>query len=211
MKIAKILEVLQTELPNWEVPAAKGCAYAYERTPYTILISVMLSYKTKDEITCKAANRLLSFANTPQKIAALSVETIADRIKGVGFYNQKARQIKRMSLELLERFGGVVPSTLEELTSLPGVGVKAAKIVLEKAYNQPVVAVDSHVHRILNRWGVVHTRNALQTDRELENLLPDEMKRGFNRTLVAFGQAICKPLKPDCEVCPIKDLVECST
>ncbi len=211
MKIAQILQILQEELPKWDVPAAKGCVYEYERTPFTILVSVMLSYKTKYELTCKAANRLLGMTNTPQAIAKLSVEEIAKQIKVVGFYNQKARQIKRMSMELLKRFGGMVPDTLEELTSLPGVGVKAAKIVLEKAFNQPVVAVDSHVHRILNRWRVVQTQNAMQTDKELERILPENLKRGFNRTLVAFGQAVCKPIKPDCETCPIKELVECST
>lgn len=209
MKIAQIIQILQAELPNWDVPAAKGCAY--ERTPYTILVAVMLSFKTKDTITCKAAKRLLSCATTPHAMVQLTTDEIAALIKGVGFYNQKARQIKRMSFELLERFNAEVPQSLEELTSLTGVGVKTAKIVLEKAFGKPVVAVDSHVHRILNRWGVVQTRSALQTDKALEEILPDELKPGFNRAVVAFGQAICKPIKPDCQNCPISDLVECST
>ncbi|MRJ02080.1 MAG: endonuclease III [Epsilonproteobacteria bacterium] len=203
--------ILKRELPKWNSPAAKGCRRTYRRTPFTTLISVILSFRTKDEVTCEAANRLMALADTPEKMVELDRERIAQTIYPVGFYNQKADFILKISRELLDSYGGEVPDTLDQLVQLPGVGPKAAKIVLEHAFGHAVVAVDTHVHRILNRWGLIETTSPEESDRVIEKVVPMELRKGLNRLLVAFGQTICSPKKPACETCPVRKFVKCST
>ncbi len=210
-RLDEIIDILKQEYPKWRAPAKDLLQnYRYARTPYTILISTLLSFRTKDEVTFAAAHRLFALADNPYDMINVSRETIAKAIYPVGFYNQKAQTVLDVSYELIERFGGEVPRTLKELTSIKGVGPKTAKIVLENAYNLPFVAVDTHVHRLFNLWGIVQTKTPEQTDKELEKILSDEQKRGLNRLLVSFGQTICKPQKRDCPNCPIAHLVPCS-
>ena len=211
MMIEEVIDILKMEYPKWSAPA-KDLAenYRYPRTPYTILISTLLSFRTKDEVTFDAAHRLFELADNPYDMLNVSRETIAKTIYPVGFYNQKAQAVLDVSRQIVEKFGGEVPSTLEELLLIKGVGPKTAKIVLENAFGQPVVAVDTHVHRLLNLWGVVDTKTPEQTDKELERILDDDHKQGLNRILVSFGQTICKPTNPQCHRCPIAHLVPCS-
>ncbi len=162
-----------------------------------ILITTLLSLRTKDTVTLEAANRLFAIADTPQEMVHVSRETIEKAIYPVGMYRRKAEAIQEISRVLLEHFDGKVPKSLEMLCSIKGIGRKTAKIVLESAYALPYVAVDTHVHRILNRWGFVQTKSARETDRVLEELLPKKLRPGLNRLLVSFGQLFCKPRRPN--------------
>ncbi|ADV46192.1 endonuclease III domain-containing protein [Nitratifractor salsuginis] len=202
-RFRECLRLLEADYPNWDAPA-KRFEKAYRRTPYTILISTLLSFQTRDEVTLEAGKRLFALADTPEAMLGLSEEEIARTIYPVGFWRKKAAGILEVTRTLLERHGGEVPSTLSELTAIKGIGPKTAKIVLENAYGQSVAAVDTHVHRILNLLGVVETASPEATDKALEGLLePGELK-GLNKLLVSFGQAICRPRNPLCSRCPIR-------
>ncbi len=197
------LDLLRADYPNWDAPA-KRFENAYHRTPYTILISTLLSFQTRDEVTLEAGRRLFALAQTPQAMLELSEAQIAEVIYPVGFWRKKAASVLEVSRVLLERHGGEVPQTLEELTAIKGIGPKTAKIVLENAYGASVAAVDTHVHRILNLLGAVETGTPEETDRVLGTLLEPEELRGLNKLLVSFGQTICRPRHPDCIRCPIR-------
>jgi len=196
------LHRLRADYDRWEAPA-KEFEHAYRRTPYTILISTLLSFQTRDEVTLEAGKRLFALADTPEAMLELSREQIARAIYPVGFWRKKAASILEVTRTLLERHGGKVPERLEELTAMRGIGPKTAKIVLEHAYGQEVAAVDTHVHRILNLLELVRTKTPEETDRALERLLPPSERKGLNKLLVSFGQVICRPRRPLCSECPI--------
>lgn len=176
-----------------------------ERTSFEILISTLMSARTKDSTTIPIAKKLFKKYNTPEELAELSEEEIADEIYGVGFYNQKAGQIKELSNILLKEYNGETPDSYEDLVSLPGVGRKTANCVLVYAFNKDVIAVDTHVHRISNRLGLVDTEKPEQTEKELKKILPKKHWSKVNERLVTHGQTICKPKKPKCSKCSIKN------
>lgn len=197
-----VLNILRRAYPTWEAPA-KHSDYGYVRTPYTVTISVVLSFRTKDEVTQAAGERLFAKAHTPEAMLKLSKETIEQLIYPVGFYRKKAQSILDISRDLIERFEGNVPDDFDTLTSIKGIGPKAAAIILERAFGQNVVAVDTHVHRLLTMWGVLDTRTPEESFEALKHTLRDDQKKDLNRLLVAFGQTICRPQKPHCESCPV--------
>jgi len=197
------LDLLRADYDRWDAPA-KRFENAYRRTPYTILISTLLSFQTRDEVTLEAGKRLFALADTPEAMLKLSEESIADAIYPVGFWRKKAASVREVTRTLLERHDGEVPRTLKELTAIKGIGPKTAKIVLEHAYGEEVTAVDTHVHRILNLLGVVETATPEETDKVLERVLPAAGRKGVNKLLVSFGQAICRPRNPRCDECPIR-------
>ena len=201
----EVLAILRAEYPKWEAPAKKS-DYGYRRTPYTVTISVTLSFRTRDEVTQAAGERLFALADTPETMVTLSKETIEKAIYPVGFYRKKAQTILDISHHLLERCGGRVPDTEAGLLEIKGIGPKAAAIILERAFGQSVVAVDTHVHRILNLWGFLRTDTPERSYEALKTRLSDEEKAGLNRLLVAFGQAVCRPQKPRCDRCPVAHL-----
>ena len=201
----RCLELLRDDYDRWDAPA-KRFENAYRRTPYTILISTLLSFQTRDEVTLEAGRRLFALADTPEAMLKLSEESIAEVIYPVGFWRKKAASVREVTRTLLERYDGEVPRTLEELTDIRGIGPKTAKIVLEHAYGQEVTAVDTHVHRILNLLGFVETSSPEETDRELERTIPPEIRKGLNRLLVSFGQAVCRPRYPLCDACVLRAL-----
>ena len=205
----KALALLRADYPKWEAPAKKS-TYGYRRTPYTITISVTLSFRTRDEVTQAAGERLFALADTPETMVTLTKEQIEKAIYPVGFYRKKAQTILDISHYLLEHCGGEVPNTEAELLKIKGIGPKAAAIILERAFNQNVVAVDTHVHRILNLWGFLDTKTPEESYEVLKRRLDDKDKEGLNRLLVAFGQAVCRPQKPLCRRCPVKDLCKIS-
>ncbi len=172
--------------------------------PYQILIATVLSSRTRDEQTAKAVEKLFSRAKGIEDIAKMKVEEIEELIKSVGFYRVKARRIKEIA-EILSR--RKFPETFEELTQLPGVGRKTANIVL--AYlGKPAIAVDTHVHRISNRIGLVKTKTPEKTEEELRKIFPTELWEKVNYVFVGFGQTVCLPRNPKCSECPIGDVCQ---
>ncbi|MBO4698599.1 endonuclease III [bacterium] len=175
-------------------------------SPWKLLASTMLSARTKDAVTTKASKSLFSRADTPEKTAELSVEELAELIYPVGFYRTKAENLKKLAADIVERFGGVVPQTLVELTSLPGVGVKTASLVLIKAFDKYEICVDTHVHRISNMWGLVSTKTPEETREALKKNLPKKYWKEINQELVTLGQTLCRPTKHECGKCPLNGI-----
>ncbi len=177
---------------------------ATERDPFQILISCILSLRTQDKTTGEASQRLFQLARTPEEMRRLSVEKIEKSIYPVGFYRVKARTIKEISREIVENYGGRVPDDIETLMLLKGVGRKTANLVVTLGYNKPGICVDTHVHRITNRWGLVKTKTPQQTEFALREILPTRYWKTLNGILVAFGQGICRPISPLCSQCSVR-------
>ena len=177
-----------------------------ERTkdPYQILISTILSLRTKDKVTHKASKKLFRAADTPEKMIKLSLKKIEELIYPVGFYHTKAKNIIEISKILINKYNGNVPDYLDELLQLPGVGRKTANLVITLGFGKDGICVDTHVHRISNRLGYVKSKNPFETEMQLREKLPREWWIKYNDLLVAFGQTICKPVSPLCSKCPIE-------
>lgn len=172
--------------------------------PFAVLVGTVLSLRTRDVVTEQAFHRLWPLASTPRALRDLSVGRIEDAIRQVGFYRTKARSLKEIARLLLERHGGRVPSDLDDLLALPGVGRKTANLVLTEGFGRAGICVDTHVHRILNqRWGFVSTRLPDETEAVLRRTLPRRWWIPVNGLLVSFGQAVCKPVGPRCGECPL--------
>jgi len=176
------------------------------RDPFRVLIACILSLRTQDTTTGPAAERLFALADTPAAMLRLTARRIERAIFPVGFYRTKARGIRRICRDLLDRFGGRVPDTLDDLLTLKGVGRKTANLVVTMGYGKPGICVDTHVHRISNRLGYVRTRTPEETEMALRAKLPRRYWIGFNDLLVGFGQNVCTPLSPRCSVCPVRAL-----
>ncbi len=175
-----------------------------DRDPFRILISCILSLRTQDKTTEEASQRLFRLARTPRAMLRLSAEKIQEAIYPVGFYRVKARQIREIGKRIAEEYDGRVPDTIEELLQLKGVGRKTANLVVTLGYGQPGICVDTHVHRITNRWDLVKTKNPMQTEFDLREILPHRYWKKLNGYLVAFGQEICKPISPLCSRCAVR-------
>jgi endonuclease-3 len=173
------------------------------RDPFRILVSCILSLRTKDEVTYPATERLFAKARTPRAMAGLPARTIERAIYPAGFYRTKARQIRALSSILLTRHSGRVPDTIDELLELPGVGRKTANLTVTLGYGKPGICVDTHVHRISNRLGWVTTKRPDETEEVLRRILPRRWWIPINETLVRHGQRICKPISPICSACPV--------
>ncbi len=201
----KVMEILEKEFNKWNAPVVSLMAKREKKTPYQILISTLISARTKDEITSEASKRLFKLADNPYDMVKLSEEEIAKAIYPAGFYKTKAKAIKELSKTLIEKYNGKVPDTLEELLKLRGVGRKTANLVLALAFKKPAICVDTHVHRITNRLCFVKTKTPEETEFELMKKVPIEYWNKINDLFVAFGQTICKPISPKCDICPIKE------
>ncbi len=175
------------------------------KDPFLTLISCLLSLRTKDEVTARASERLFIQAKTPEEMLNLKKEEIEAAIYPVGFYKRKAGQILGICRVLVERYDSRVPDELEELLKLRGVGRKTANIVITRGYNKPGIAVDTHVHRISNRLGLVETKSPNQTEFALRKTLPKRYWTVFNSLLVMHGKTICTPVSPKCSICPITE------
>lgn len=200
--IHSIIKTLRSECRLWPTPSVTVIAEQF-RSPYTVLVSCIISLRTKDAVTADASAALFRRAGTPQAMLALSEEEIASLIFPAGFYRTKARQIRDMSAVLVERFGGRVPDQLDQLLSLKGVGRKTANLVVTLGYGMPGICVDTHVHRIMNRWGYVATKTADQTEAALRNRLPEQYWIEINDLLVCYGQNRCVPVSPFCSLCTL--------
>ena len=176
------------------------------KNPYLVLICCILSLRTNDKITIGAAKRMLEIGKTPSDFAKLDCKTLSEAIYPVGFYQNKAKQIIELSQIIEQKYDSKTPKTIEELIKFNGVGRKTANLVLAKGHNIPAICVDIHVHRISNRLGIVKTKNPDETEMELRKVLPQKYWIDFNTLLVTHGQNICKPQKPNCEICSLKNL-----
>lgn len=172
--------------------------------PFKILISCLLSLRTKDNTTESVSNSLFKVADTPEEILKLPTRRLEKIIFSSGHYHKKALTLKHVSKEILERFNCKVPSKKEDLLSIKGVGPKTANIVLNFAYGKDVLPIDTHCHRVPNRLGWVKTKTPEQTEKELEKILPHRYWREFNAIFVLFGKEICQPVSPWCSRCPIE-------
>jgi len=199
--INKVVRILKDQ--NKKFAASAITKVAGERDPFLVLISCLLSLRTKDAVTSAASNRLFSMAKTPEGMVGLSTTDIEKAIYPVGFYRRKAMQIREISKTLIEENDSKVPDEIDDLLKLKGVGRKTANIVVTFGFNKPGIAVDTHVHRISNRLGIVLTKTPDQTEFELRRILPEEYWRDFNDLLVVHGQNVCTPISPKCSVCPI--------
>jgi len=173
--------------------------------PFHILITTILSTRTKDEVTDRAALKLFCKCPDPHSLAKCSVKQISSLIEGVGFYREKARNVKETARIIVEEFKGNVPDNREDLMKLPGVGPKVANIVLTFGFNKDYIAVDTHVHRIFNRLGIVNTKNPEETEKILMKKIPRKYWKHINSYAVEFGKNICKPIGPKCQECPLKE------
>lgn len=172
--------------------------------PFKVLICCILSLRTNDLTTYPCSLRMLKLGTKPEDFLNIDVDTLAKAIYPVGFYRNKAQQILDISKELVEKYNGRVPKSIDELVKFKGVGRKTANLVMAKGFDEPAICVDVHVHRISNRLGWVKTKTPEETEMELRKLLPVKYWLDINTILVTFGQNLCKPQKPMCNVCPVK-------
>jgi len=197
-----VIKILKKELEVGTMPIVSHLAED-QRDPFVILISTLLSLRTKDEVTAVATERLFELASTPEEMLQVPLDKIAKVIYPVGFYRVKARTIHHACRELIKRFVSRVPDDIDDLLSIKGVGRKTANLVVALAYGKDAICVDTHVHRISNRLGYVKTKTPDETEFALRDKLPRRHWIIYNTILVAFGRQTCKPVSPLCSQCPV--------
>ena len=202
VKICEVLELIKPLIPK--NPPSLKLKTAYKRNPYTILMSTLLSLRSKDENTAKVASVLFNDIQTPHELLQMPTSKLEEAIKPIGMQKQKAKTLREVSKELIERFNSQVPSTKEELLSLKGVGEKSGNILLNSVFNKNVIAVDTHVHRICNLLGFIETNSDKDSSTVLNTITPKECKSFLNDIIVSYGQTICKVKSPKCPICPLK-------
>lgn len=202
-EIHHAIRILRREVAKWQTPIVGVVAESSE-DPFQILISCVLSLRTQDATTEQASRRLFALADTPKKMSKLPVKKIEKAIFPVGFYRTKAKAICEICRTLIRDYGGRVPDEIDELLKLKGVGRKTANLVVTLGYRKPGICVDTHVHRISNRWGYVRARNPKETEFALRAQLPAQYWLEYNDLLVTFGQNLCRPISPLCTRCPVE-------
>jgi endonuclease III len=196
------IKALRREAPGWNAPILNLIS-AEEDDPFKTLIGCILSLRTKDQTTAVAAARLFALADTPQRMLELKPAALEKAIYPVGFYRTKTLVILDICRDLIARFDGRVPDRIDALLTLKGVGRKTANLVVTQAFHKPGICVDTHVHRISNRWGLVRTKTPEDTEAALRKVLPRRYWIEYNGLLVAFGQTICQPISPFCSRCSL--------
>lgn len=203
-KIVPVFRAIGRAIQSMEEPAVEKISEATQEDPFQVLIATLLSAQTKDAVTAAASERLFKVANTPAAMAVLPIARIEKLIYPVSFYRNKARHVKAACRKLLDDFGGIVPDTMEELLTLPGVGRKTANLVLILSHaSRNNICVDTHVHRISNRLGWVKTRTPEDTEHALYDVVPKRWWPDVNLYLVTWGQNVCKPVYPRCRACVV--------
>jgi endonuclease III len=202
-----IIKKMEQALYREELPrltALRGLQMEEQGDPFKILIGTILSARSRDENTTRVVNKLFTQFKTPHDLASADIDEVKKIIHSIGFYNIKAARIKQVAETIVSRFGGQVPSDIDSLLELPGVGRKTANCVLIYAFDKPAIPVDVHVHRISNRLGLVSTKTPEQTEAELSRLVDRRLWTKVNDTFVMYGQNICLPLRPNCKACDLK-------
>ncbi|MEA1965018.1 MAG: endonuclease III [Candidatus Aerophobetes bacterium] len=201
--IHKVMKILHQLASKWKVPVV-GRVSGPPPDPFKVLISCILSLRTQDKTTNEAAKRLFRLADNPQSMLRLTPRQIEKAIYPVGFYRNKTRTILRISEQLVQKYNCRVPDKVNELLKFKGVGRKTANLVITLGYTKPGICVDTHVHRICNRWGYIKTLTPEKTEFALREKLPPQYWIEFNHLLVALGQNLCRPISPKCNLCPLK-------
>ena len=202
---AEMVKTLKKTFPD-EVPAVTKISKKENHNPFLILVGTLLSLRTKDETTEKAMERLTQEARTPEDILKMPGARLQELIYPVGFYRNKTITIKNISRIVIENYNGRVPDSIDELLKIKGIGRKTANLVVTEGYGKPGICVDTHVHRISNRIGIVNTANPHKTEEALRRVLPKRFWIIYNTLLVTFGKNICNPVSPRCSLCPIAHL-----
>ncbi len=202
MDINKIYKILERQFKSYPAPVV-DLIEAQTKDPFKILVTTMLSARTKDQTTSEVAHRLFETVNKPEDLNNYTVEELEKIVYPVGFYRNKARYLKELPLKLKEEFNNDVPEEIDDLVKLPGVGRKTANLVRAIAFKKPAICVDVHVHRICNRFGYIKTKTPFETEMVLRKKLPKKYWININSYLVAFGQNHCTPLNPKCSTCAI--------
>ncbi len=200
--IHEIVRILRQEVKKWKTPAVTVVAED-SRNPFFVLVSCILSLRTQDKTTGDAFRRLKRRARTPKGLLRIPERELAEIIYPVGFYNQKAKQLHEIARALLQDYEGKVPDTIEELIRLKGVGRKTANLTVTIGHGKPGICVDTHVHRITNRWGYIKTKTPDDSEFALRKKLPEAYWIEFNDLLVTFGQNLCAPVSPKCSECKL--------
>ena len=198
-EVLEIVKIFEQNNPNPE------CELNFTNA-YTLLVAVVLSAQSTDKGVNKATEKLFEVADTPQRMVELGIDRLKEYIKTIGLYNNKAKSIISLSQDLVEKFGGVVPSDRADLESLAGVGRKTANVVLNVWFNQPTIAVDTHVFRIAHRLGLSNGKTPNEVEKDLNKVLEPKYAKNANHWFVLFGRYVCKAQRPDCANCPILHL-----
>jgi endonuclease-3 len=201
-EIHAAVRILRREARKWQTPVVTLIAEASD-SPFKVLISCILSLRTQDSTTAQASRRLFALAQSPETMVRLTAKKIEQAIFPVGFYRTKAKTILEICRNLNENYRGRVPDEIDELMKFKGVGRKTANLVVTLGYNKPGICVDTHVHRISNRWGYVKTATPEKTEVALRQKLPKQYWIEYNDLLVSFGQQLCRPISPLCSQCPV--------
>ena len=201
--IVEGLKKLKKAVRKFRTPSVT--VIAKKNDPFAVLVSCIISLRTRDEVTELASARLFALAKLPAELLELSNAKIEKAIYPAAFYRNKTRSLKELCQVLVKEYSGKVPDKLEQLLKLKGVGRKTANLTLILGHNKPGICVDIHVHRISNRWGYVKTKSPDETEMVLREILPKRFWKGYNDLLVSFGQNLCKPVSPFCSSCPVED------
>jgi endonuclease-3 len=207
-QIHAAIRIVKREIRRWQEPVVGVVAKESDRNPFLILISTLLSLRTKDRTTREAGDRLFAMARTPAAMLKLPLKKLERVIYPVGFYRTKAKAIHQICRRLIDEYGGVVPDSVDELITLPGVGRKTANLVVTIGYGKPGICVDIHVHRISNRWGYIKTKTPEESEQVLRRTLPKQYWIIYNDLLVPYGQNLCLPVSPLCSTCKLTELCD---
>jgi endonuclease III len=207
-QIHAAIQLIRQEVGRWQEPALGVVAKQSDRDPFLILISCLLSLRTKDKTTREASDRLFALAHTPASFLNLPLKKIEQAIYPVGFYRTKAKSIHQICRRLIDEYGGRVPDSIDELVTLPGVGRKTANLVVTVGFQKPGICVDVHVHRISNRWGYIKTKTPEESEKALRRKLPREYWITYNDLLVPYGQNLCFPVSPRCSCCKLSEFCD---
>lgn len=207
-QIHAAIRIVKREIRRWQEPVVGVVAKESDRDPFLILISTLLSLRTKDRTTREAGDRLFAMARTPETMLTLPLKKLERVIYPVGFYRTKAKSIHQICRRLIDEYGGEVPDSIDELITLPGIGRKTANLVVTIGYGKPGICVDIHVHRISNRWGYIKTKTPEESENVLRRKLPKQYWITYNDLLVPYGQNLCVPISPFCSRCKLTDLCD---
>ena len=206
MHIETIVRALTKATENFTPPLTDIIIDEYGKDPFLILISCLLSLRAKDVMTIHVCRDLFAHARTPKQLLAIPVARLEKILYRTGFYKTKARVVRHVSQTLLDRYDGKVPQTVDELLSIKGIGTKTANLVVSMAFGEAAICVDTHVHRISNRLGLIKTKTVEQTEKALQKVLPKKYWSVWNQLLVMWGQSICTPVSPKCSQCDIRNV-----